>query len=252
MFITSNISFLKVQEYFNRISSLTPLSKNRRMVFRFVEGLYDLGLWKDVACWFLTTDKNVGISPTVYSIGGLGYTEHPCGYAQEEQLGYFDAFANNVSWNLCGANFFGNPTSFIDTTLNPLSAGFSPTNVSLIVEVIDPQYRPSTTEYGTIGAYESQQAKLGLDISEIGPVRFSSSYKYETLTTEISGSPGFWVASRTAADEVFIHRNGIAQSIITNTTPTPHPILDVLPNRNLYIGGCNSQRTYSTASCGFL
>jgi hypothetical protein len=69
---TSNTVLLKTQEYFNRISSVTSETKDRRSVYQFVEGVYDLGLWDSMICWSLRSSQNAGTGATAYSLGGLG------------------------------------------------------------------------------------------------------------------------------------------------------------------------------------
>lgn len=39
---------------------------------KFVQGVKDLGLWDDMACWPLRSAQNAGNGNTVYSLGGLG------------------------------------------------------------------------------------------------------------------------------------------------------------------------------------
>jgi hypothetical protein len=70
--ISSNTALIKTQEYFNKIASITNSPKDRKQVYKFVQGLYDLNLWDNMVCWLLRKDQNVGTGVIVYSLGGLG------------------------------------------------------------------------------------------------------------------------------------------------------------------------------------
>jgi hypothetical protein len=70
--ITSKLALLKTQEYFNKISSVSSETKDKKSVFQFVEGIHDLGLWDTMVCWPLRSSQNAGTGLTAYSLGGLG------------------------------------------------------------------------------------------------------------------------------------------------------------------------------------
>ena len=69
---SSKIVLLRTQEYFNKISSVATDIKDKESVFKFVEGIFDLGLWDNMICWPLRSSQNAGVGNTVYSLGGLG------------------------------------------------------------------------------------------------------------------------------------------------------------------------------------
>lgn len=70
--ISSNIALTRTQDYFNKISSVTNLTKDRISVYEFVQGLYDLKLWNNIVCWPLVKNQNTGAGRAAYSLGGLG------------------------------------------------------------------------------------------------------------------------------------------------------------------------------------
>lgn len=69
---SSKIVLLETQEYFNKISSVATDIKDKESIFKFVEGIFDLGLWDSMICWLLRSSQNAGVGNTVYSLGGLG------------------------------------------------------------------------------------------------------------------------------------------------------------------------------------
>jgi len=44
----------------------------RRQLFKFADGIYDMGLWPHMVCWPLRSSQNAGTGTTAYSFGGLG------------------------------------------------------------------------------------------------------------------------------------------------------------------------------------
>jgi hypothetical protein len=209
MIIASNPSLLKTQEYFNKITSVTNQTKNRKSVFAFAEGLYDLQLWDKICCWILIPEKNTGISSKVISLGGLSPAVHSIG--------------NSLTWDEYGVSFNGT-SSFIDTNLNPLAVGCETNNTCLFVDVV------SAGIDTTIGALQAADSQLCLDVRTNGPVSFSCFHENSTYTTNISGSNGFWLASNTLSGS-FIQKNGVIQ-----TTTSTEFYVETAPNRNLFIG----------------
>jgi hypothetical protein len=90
---TSKIVLLRTQEYFNKISSVSTSTKDKEIIFKFVEGIHDLGLWDSMVCWPLRSTQNTGTN-TVFSLGGLGT--------------YNGTLIGGPTWGADGISFGGN------------------------------------------------------------------------------------------------------------------------------------------------
>ena len=101
--VTQQIALLKTQEYFNKIASVSSETKDKRSVFKFVEGILDLGLWDSMICWPLRTSQNAGVSNIAYSLGGLGV--------------YNGTLSNGPTWGADGVTFNSNNSATIQTSL---------------------------------------------------------------------------------------------------------------------------------------
>lgn len=95
---TSKTVLLETQKYFNKISSVSTDIKDKESVFKFSEGIRDLGLWDSTVCWPLRSSQNAGASITAYSLGGLGV--------------YNGTFKGVLTWGLDGVNY-SSPGSYI-------------------------------------------------------------------------------------------------------------------------------------------
>ena len=216
MIITSNTSLIKTQEYFNKISAITDQNKNRKAVFAFVGGLRNLQLFDSICCWLLIPDQNTGVGSKVISLGGLAPTVHSIG--------------NSLTWTEDGVSFNGT-TSFLDTSLNPVSLGILQSSASLFVDVISPGVSGVT-----IGAFETSSSTFGLNVCSKNKVSYSCFAENMTQTSDISGSEGFWLASQEEGN-FFIQKNGVTVETTTfGGINTP-------PNRNLYVGAYNNAGT---------
>jgi hypothetical protein len=99
--VTSKIALLKTQEYFNKISSVSSGTKDKESVFKFVEGIHDLGLWDSMVCWPLRSAQNAGTGSTAYSLGGLGT--------------YNGTLINGPTWGVDGVTFASASSQRIET-----------------------------------------------------------------------------------------------------------------------------------------
>ena len=102
--VTQKIALLRTQEYFNKISSVSSETKDKKSVFKFVEGILDLGLWDSMVCWPLRSSQNAGTGNTAFSLGGLGT--------------YNGTLVNGPTWGLDGITFDGS-NNFINTNFTP-------------------------------------------------------------------------------------------------------------------------------------
>jgi len=50
----------------------TTGATDRKPLYDFVEGCFDLGIWSNMVCWPLRSAQNKATGTTVYSLGGLG------------------------------------------------------------------------------------------------------------------------------------------------------------------------------------
>lgn len=91
--VTKQIALLKTQEYFNKIASISSETKDKRGVFKFVEGILDLGLWDSMVCWPLRSSQNAGTGNTAFPLGGLG--------------AFNGTFVNSATWNSDGTTLDG-------------------------------------------------------------------------------------------------------------------------------------------------
>ena len=216
MIITSNTSLIKTQEYFNKISAITDQNKNRKAVFAFVGGLRNLQLFDNICCWLLIPDQNTGVGSKVISLGGLAPTVHSIG--------------NSLTWTEECVSVNGT-SSFLDTSLNPVSLGILQSSASLFVDVISPGVSGVT-----IGAFETSSSTFGLNVCSKNKVSYSCFAENMTQTSDISGSEGFWLASQEEGN-FFIQKNGVTVETTTfGGINTP-------PNRNLYVGAYNNAGT---------
>ena len=99
---SSKIVLLETQEYFNKISSVATDIKDKESVFKFVEGIFDLGLWDSMICWPLRSSQNAGVGNTVYSLGGLGT--------------YNGTLVNGPTWGADGIAFAPLGANFLQIT----------------------------------------------------------------------------------------------------------------------------------------
>jgi hypothetical protein len=106
---TSKTVLLETQKYFNKISSVSTDIKDKESVFKFSEGIRDLGLWDSTVCWPLRSLQNAGAGSVAYSLGGLGI--------------YNGTLVNNPTWGSEGINFNGSNTYIQNSDLSDNAEG---------------------------------------------------------------------------------------------------------------------------------
>jgi len=223
MIISSNTPLLKTQEYFNKVSTQSSDTKNRKAIFKFTEALYDLNLWYKMVFLFLTPDKNTN-TDKIYSLGGL---------LELTSIG------NNINWSIEGIEFNGTSSyintnfkpSFIDTqNINNTAQG----NICTFCDIINPG---ENVTLGAVNSTITRDAKFAFDISTKKPVSYSCYWEDETKTSEVSGSAGFWLASTkstSTTSETYIQKNGQTINNI-NFSGT-----DFVVDKNVYVGCYNN------------
>ena len=216
--VTQQIALLKTQEYFNKIASVSSETKDKRSVFKFVEGVYDLGLWNSMVCWPLRSSQNAGVGNTAFSLGGLGT--------------YNGTLVNGPAWGLDGVTSAGGiSTPHINTTGRNRS---SYTDRSILI-VVKPTANSSDDsffgtsnyglQYGGSGSGVHMYRLAGTDVVGLQGGAYSNFEYVDAQTTIPNGNfatftaaiSGGLVKAKTNSETFRVNNNIIAPITDTNS-----------------------------------
>jgi hypothetical protein len=194
----------------------------------FVRGVKSLGLYNSMASWPLRSAQNKGSGTTAYSLGGLGI--------------YDGTLINGPTWGAGGIIFDGT-NDYIDSNLNPSSAGLDPQNHFLgVVALTNP---PNAGYAQLIGNEVGVNFDDGTGLSRIGSTGMTYYFVANELgmtDSTIQTLVGMSGSQRKNSSQVQFIRNG--QEITTSTAT-----LGRFANNNYFFGAGNSNGT-PTYFCG--
>ena len=236
---TSKTVLLETQKFFNKISSVATDIKDKERVFKFSEGVRDLGLWDSMVCWPLRSSQNAGVGSIAYSLGGLGI--------------FNGTLTNEPTWGSEGVNFNGSSTYIQNTELEDNAQGtiaaFAFTNNAIVTgeghRLIQMGSSPRGIEIGATNSFPN-----------VGIEAYYTQFSSEGVGRNIS-PPTSIVGVRFGAFGVFSNNESIARYInkgakivnssISTTYQNAQGIrIGARVNDSLYWNGSISFAMYST------